>query len=171
MTTSAHAGPLTTNSNGFVTFNAPSDSFLVIVEKFTYVFSLDTIVVSGDDTFSTNGYQNNPIISTPSNSNLCNVWGQVFDASYNEVRYADVIFTAKEIVDTCGNVNIPKVEYITQTNDSGLFEKALLKTACMKGSTVWKAYYEYKDKNGNLVTSKTKSFEIPADSNTYKLVF
>ena len=171
MTSSPHAGILTTNSNGFVNFNAPSDSFLVVVEKFTYVFPLDTIVVSGDDTFATTGYQNNPTITAPSNSNLSNVWGQIYDASYIQVQYAKAIFEIDEIVDTCGNVNIPKTEYEALANDTGYFEKELLKTACMPGNKKWSVRYEYKDLNGKLWISKTHSFPIPADSTTYKLVF
>ena len=107
----------------------------------------------------------------PSDSNLCNVNGYVYDVSYNIVRYADVIFEIDYMVDTCSNVIIPKTEYKTKTNENGYFTKNLLVTDCMKDAKVWICYVEYTDKSGNFIMSRKKSFELPTDSTTYRLVF
>lgn len=171
MTGSLHAGALTTNSNGYVSYNAPSDSFLVIVEKFTYVITLDTIVVSGTDTFSTTGYQNNIIVSDPSNASLCVVNGQAFDLQQNPIQYGTVtIKPSDKAFNSCDSTISLLGEYYTETNSSGYFEIAVIKSSCI-GGVDYTITVKGNLSNGTEVETAEHTFEIPADSTTYRVVW
>jgi len=75
LSTSFVAGPLSTNASGFVSFNLDPDSFLTVSSRIGYIFPLDTIVVSGTDTFAVEGYDTP--VSLPSDPSLAQVVGDV----------------------------------------------------------------------------------------------
>ena len=159
--------PQTTGANGLGSFNLEDSIGVYMTSTPHYTFEYDTIYVTTDTVDTIFGY--NTTVSAPGNSDLCTVYGDVFQFIGDSVSYATVTFrTVGDIYDTCGTKSLlPKI-YHTETLASGRYTIDLLKSKCMStgADTKYKVQIE-----ANGVKSREYEFSIPADSSTYHLVF
>lgn len=162
-----------TSGNGNITFFLDPDGYSVNAYSRGYGYNSRSYTVAGnDDSVDVTGYNLVTVLTSPSNTSLCRVYGNIYDALNLPAKYATVYFETNEIFNICDStIIIGKPKYEKMTNDSGYFFIDLLKTSCMRGTRTWRVHAEYEDGNGNLIQTRYHDFAIPDDSSTYRLVF
>ena len=167
LTGSPHAGALRTNSAGYATFNLDADSFRVLVAKEGYYFSMDTIVVTGNQTSSILG--RNYVVASPVAADLCRVYAWTRDPNSGGIVSGAVLYAIPEgnnIKDTCNNTVIVKRAAISSPSDadSGFVYLDLIKSKCLSSQNK----YRFEIRWGNETIFKPKSLTVP-DSATWLL--
>jgi hypothetical protein len=91
--TTPRVNPMRTNGMGIVIANLDPESLVVVITAFMYDQLIDTIVVSGDDSwlFTISGV----VIPTPSDTGLCNVYLYTWAVGGDTVRNATLTITPK----------------------------------------------------------------------------
>lgn len=114
-----------TNSNGVITMNIYSDSFLVNIFAPGYIFNAyDTIVVNDNYSDSILGYQFDP--GTPSAPNLCRVYGHLYDINGSPQINATVSASLPGGVVRYNGSIISPYKISTVTNSAGYFALDLI---------------------------------------------
>jgi len=127
---SSLVGVGTTNSNGEAAFNLDADSFVIVASSPGFVFSAyDTLAVTGVGVDTVKGYQFN--IATPSNPNVCRVYGYLRNVSGKPESGATVVASLPDGIVTCSGYIVSPFA-ITKTTDSlGLFMLDLLPSSTL----------------------------------------
>lgn len=109
-----------TDDLGTASFNLNSASYVSIASSPGYIFeSYDTVVVAGAGTDTVYGYQFDP--GTPSNPNLCRVYGYVYDIEGNPESDATIAAWLPSGVSRAGTIVVSPFRKETGTNPSGSF--------------------------------------------------
>jgi len=127
---SALVGIGTTNSNGEASFNLDADSFVIVVSSPGFAFdAFDTLVVTGSGIDTIKGCQFN--IATPSDPNVCRVFGYVYDVSGQPESGATVTASLPDGVVTYSGCFVSPFAVTTTTDDDGLFIIDLLPSSTL----------------------------------------
>ena len=148
-----YASGRTTSSGSWKFFATGVDTFLVTGRRPGYVWShmggqnsalMDTVIVGatgGPDTLV--GY--NIAIGSPAGSDLCRVYGHLYDLEGNALENVVVRaeLTRRNVRDTCNNTLLGFYRAETDTDSNGYFYLDLLKNKCTNITTKYRFSFTY----------------------------
>jgi hypothetical protein len=129
---------LPTNSSGYSRFLVDSGSWVIqATTRNGYVWEYDTVtVVAAAKTDTMQGYNIN--VGSPTATNLCRVYGYVYDISGDSIQGASVkaVLGGRSVRDTCANVTLATGFAVdTVTTSSGYWCLDLIKSKCLLPAT------------------------------------
>ncbi len=140
VTTLAGGSPLWrwTNTSGYKTFNLDSGSYLVRGSLWGYAWAAgDTILVTGNETDTLEGYNTIPLPSAPADSNYCTAWFDFSGVGGSMIKGIEVTATLiktpnQSIQNTCDDTWIMDYRVGPKRSDvNGRVEMALIKSKCV----------------------------------------
>lgn len=161
-----------TDGNGIATHSIDSMSYDVLGNKSGYIFTTYRDTVTGNETDTIYGYNFFVVVTQPSDTSLCMVNGQAFDLQQNPIQYGRVVITPSERnFNTCDSTISLAGSYETTTNSAGYFEIEVIKSSCVGDIDYGIKVTGVLVNTGIEVETPLHTFEIPADSTTYKVVW
>jgi hypothetical protein len=159
------AGPLTTNSSGYVDFTLNDGSVTALADLSpAYYFNSKSINISGNRTDSVWGY--NTQISSPSAAELSRVYGYVYDVQGN-ADSGRVIYVERlggtNAIDTGGGYIVSPLLETTTTNASGYFYFDLIRTNQYDSAS--KGKYTIYGRKDNATLFRIDTLTIPPTGN------
>ncbi|MFQ5453701.1 MAG: hypothetical protein ACE5D6_05895, partial [Candidatus Zixiibacteriota bacterium] len=177
ITGSFHLGPQSTNSNGYCTFNLDADSFRVLAIRPDYMFGVDTIVITANDTVSSLGYDI-PLPAAATTPGYVSAYmdigtGFVDSASGNWVARDQIIMKLNLIGAqylSCGNLLlVPKEQEKTPDANGRVTFRTIANAGCSPLDSYYELSFETRDRRSKM-SGVIKTFVLDTLTNPINII-